>query len=77
MDDVFTDGKLTSIAGGAPSSFAGADNMYYSTSPHFDFAGFSFATTSGVDVNLASDFLAPSRCNVPLGDHVYSPGLGA
>ena len=62
-----TDGMLTSIVGGAPSSFAGADNMYYGTSPHFDFSGFSFATTSGVDVNLASDFMAPPGAVFPAG----------
>ena len=67
MDDVFTDGTLTSIVGGAPSSFAGADNTYYGTSPHFDFAGFSFATASGVDVNLASDFKAPAGAVFPAG----------
>ena len=67
MDDVFTDGMLTSIVGGAPSSFAGADNMFYSTSPHFHIAGFSFATASGVDGNLASDIMAPAGSVFPAG----------
>ena len=64
---VGTDGTFTTIVAGAPSSFAGADNMYYGTSPHFDFAGFSFATASGVDVNLASDFMAPAGAVFPAG----------
>ena len=36
------------------STYADADNIYFDTTPHFDFGGFSFATQAGPIYNLFS-----------------------
>ena len=58
------------------SGYGGADNFFDSAIPHFDFAGFSVSTASGVDYNIyfdgTSDHLCASNtaptCNPFIGE---------
>ena len=77
-------GLVTSISGDAAgpsfgdfgtitgvSSYAGADNTYFTTSPHFDFAGLSFATSTGIDYNLFSCSMVPAGGICPGGSTYF------
>jgi hypothetical protein len=52
------------------SLYAGADNRFFTASPHVDFAGYSFSTSTLGDFNI---FLDPSG-TMQLSSHVDSGG---